>query len=181
MISARPGICSGNRRLKWRPVAIAFLAAAATLTAAAAAPEKIADGIIVPVGDQLLKVEVCADDIIRVATGRDRAFFARRSLAMEAKRRSRVKWRLETTDNQAKLTTAKLAVLVDLKTGAVAFRDAAGMLTIGRRRGSFRGMLKDRTFHVVLVSKDRPAGFSSAPRPDGVARYVGLAVDVRPK
>jgi alpha-D-xyloside xylohydrolase len=94
--------------------------------ARAAAPEKVADGIIVPVGDKFLKVQVCADGIIRVAESKDRAFFARNSLAVEPARKSRANWKVKSTDTEATLTTAKLIVRVDLKTGAVSFLDTAG-------------------------------------------------------
>ena len=48
-----------------------------------AAVEKVADGIVVPVGGAFLKIQVCADDIIRVASARDRAFFSRKSSRRE--------------------------------------------------------------------------------------------------
>ena len=57
--------------------------------------------------------------------------------------------------------------------------DASGTLTIGARKGKFEGMLEQRTFRVVLVSKERPAGFS----PDAVGakavEYAGDAVRVK--
>jgi alpha-D-xyloside xylohydrolase len=52
-------------------------------------------------------------------------------------------------------------------------------LTIGKREGSFPGMLAERTFEIVLVSKDRPIGFSFAPKPDRSLRYAGEAVTAR--
>ena len=56
--------------------------------------------------------------------------------------------------------------------------DATGRLTIGTREGSFPGMLASRTFEVVVVSKDRPVGFSFEPRADRSVRYDGAAVEV---
>ena len=56
--------------------------------------------------------------------------------------------------------------------------DAAGKLTIGQRRGSFPGMLATRTFHVVLVTKDRPQGFSFDPPVGPPVTYRGEAVEV---
>ena len=46
------------------------------------------------------------------------------------------------------------------------------VLTIGKREGSFDGMLKERTFQFVIVSKNVPVGFSSNVPAD-------RAVDVR--
>jgi len=56
--------------------------------------------------------------------------------------------------------------------------DGKGALTIGKREGSFPGMLTSRTFEVVVVSKDRPAGFSFEPKADRSVRYDGTAVEV---
>ena len=52
-------------------------------------------------------------------------------------------------------------------------------LTIEKRKGSFPGMQQERTFQVVLVSKDKPVGFSFTPKADKSTRYDGTAVDVR--
>jgi alpha-D-xyloside xylohydrolase len=57
--------------------------------------------------------------------------------------------------------------------------EARGALTIGAREGSFPGMLKERTFQVVLVSRAKPRGFGSVARPDQTVRYRGEAVTVK--
>ena len=41
------------------------------------------------------------------------------------------------------------------------YNDAEGTLTIGDRAGEFPGMLKERTFNVVKVSKDKPQLFDA--------------------
>lgn len=51
--------------------------------------------------------------------------------------------------------------------------DKAKKLTIGPTRGAFRGMLKERTFQVVLVSRNKPAGFSFDPNPGLIFTYKG--------
>jgi alpha-D-xyloside xylohydrolase len=56
--------------------------------------------------------------------------------------------------------------------------DTAGKLTIGQRQGSFPGMLTARTFHVVLVAKDRPQGFSFDPPVGSAVTYRGEAMEV---
>jgi alpha-D-xyloside xylohydrolase len=122
------------------------------LSARAAAPEKVADGIVVPVGDRFLKVQVCSDGIIRVVEGKDRAFFTHRSLSVTWKPGSKADWKLKSTATEATITTAKLAVRVDLKTGAVSFFDAAGQPILAER-GDGRTMTPaivqgDETFHV---------------------------------
>jgi alpha-D-xyloside xylohydrolase len=52
---------------------------------------------------------------------------------------------------------------------SVEWRDATRALTIGKRQGSFPGMLQSRTFAIVLVSKSQASGF---PFDAGVSRTV---------
>ena len=99
------------------------------------APEKLSDGIVVAVGDAFLKVEVCADDVIRVAYSHDRAFFARQSLVAEAKRCEPTRWQLTSGRRQAILATAKLKVKIDLATGALSFFDSAGRPILAEKKG----------------------------------------------
>ena len=108
-------------RLFWLILSVGF---AGSIAGRGAAPEKVADGILVPLGDRTLKIQVCAEDIIRVAEGRDRAFFERSSLSV-LPRHSRPRWNWEATETQASIRTAKLAVRVDLATGAMAQRSAS--------------------------------------------------------
>jgi alpha-D-xyloside xylohydrolase len=58
------------------------------------------------------------------------------------------------------------------------WNDAARTLTIGAREGSYSGMLGERTFHVVLVTRGRAAGFSFSPKVDASVTYSGRAADV---
>ena len=57
--------------------------------------------------------------------------------------------------------------------------DASGILTLGKRHGSFKGMLLERTFQVVLVSKDHPVGFSFDLNPERKAKYRGEAISLK--
>ena len=100
------------------------------------APEKLSDGIVVALGKAFLKVEVCADDVVRVAYSHDRAFFARRSLVAEAKRCEATRWQLSSGHSEAILTTAKLKVKVALATGAVSFFDSAGRQILIEKKGA---------------------------------------------
>ena len=94
--------------------------------AANRSPEKLSDGIIVPLNGSFLKLEVFADNVIRVASAKDRAFFARSTPATEARRKEKTRWKLDTRGGVATLSTAKLQVRVNLVTGAVAFFDSNG-------------------------------------------------------
>jgi len=57
--------------------------------------------------------------------------------------------------------------------------DASRTLTIGKRQGTFPGMLGRRTFQVVLVSAGRAVPFSFTPKADKTIAYSGEATTVR--
>ena len=60
------------------------------------------------------------------------------------------------------------------------WNDATRTLTVGKREGSFAGMLKERRFEVVLVAKDKPVGFSFEPKSDKTVHHDGSAVELKP-
>jgi alpha-D-xyloside xylohydrolase len=57
--------------------------------------------------------------------------------------------------------------------------DAKGTLTLGQRQGKFPGMLAQRTFNVMLVSKDKPVGYSPTTAPDRTVSYRGGTVKLQ--
>jgi len=60
----------------------------------------------------------------------------------------------------------------------ISWNDAKHTLEIGKRSGGFPGMLQDRTFNIVLVSKDHGAGVSITDKTDAIVHYKGNAVMV---
>ena len=120
---------------------VPVLAAAAALTigwARHVRPPAVPSGATSPtfsVPGGRLRIEVCADDIVRVAFAKDDAFFARPSLMAAPKRCTSPASKLTKTDKAATLATAKLRVTVDLTTGAVAFADASGRPIAAERAG----------------------------------------------
>ncbi|MDM7925847.1 MAG: glycoside hydrolase family 31 protein [bacterium] len=52
--------------------------------------------------------------------------------------------------------------------------DQARRLTIGKRNGSFPGMLKNRTFHVVVAGERRGTGVEITRSPDRTVAYSGI-------
>ena len=56
--------------------------------------------------------------------------------------------------------------------------DKARTLTIGDRQGRFPGMLRDRTFRVVIVREGRGTGVAPTPRSDAAIEYQGRAKSV---
>jgi len=57
--------------------------------------------------------------------------------------------------------------------------DRNSTLTIGNREGSFPGMVKDRAFHIVLVSAGHGGGIAVSSRADKDIAYEGAKVEVK--
>jgi alpha-D-xyloside xylohydrolase len=53
------------------------------------------------------------------------------------------------------------------------------LLTIDRRHGNFPGMLRTRTFRIVLVGEGRGTGVEVTANPDKVVAYKGQKLIVR--
>jgi alpha-D-xyloside xylohydrolase len=94
----------------------------------------------VPVGDDgvpalevdggRLSLEVCADNIIRVAYARDAAFFTRPSLMASPRRCDPGDARVASNRAELTLRTARLGVRVQRRSGRVSFHDAHGRLIL---------------------------------------------------
>lgn len=143
-----------SRRLGALSATVLFLALLSALRTPAESigePARVPDGVVIPIGTNLLKLQVCADDIIRVASAGNRAFFGHQSLAIPENCYSK-NWKLEFGAGEITLSTSKLTVKVSRSTGAVSFFDAQGNPVLSEKPGS-RTLLPtivqgDQTFHV---------------------------------
>ena len=97
--------------------------------------QRMPEGLVVRVGDGFLKLEVCADDVVRVAYAKEQAFFARKSLASQPKRCDGAQFDVTEGAGTATLATSKLRVRVDLTTGRVAFFDPSGAPVLEEKDG----------------------------------------------
>lgn len=93
------------------------------------------DGPVISVGGGMLKLQICADDIVRVAYAKDAAFFTRTTLATAPKRCQPTSFTTTTAAGTTTIATAKLQIRVDTTTGAVTFLDAAGQNILGEKSG----------------------------------------------
>lgn len=57
--------------------------------------------------------------------------------------------------------------------------DANQSLTIGNRKGEFQGMLKERTFNIILVSEGQNNGIELSTKPDKIVSYSGTELLIR--
>ena len=58
------------------------------------------------------------------------------------------------------------------------YDEASKTLTIGQRKGAFKGMLKNRRFNVVVVSKDKPMPLNLVSPEGQIVSYFGKEVKV---
>jgi alpha-D-xyloside xylohydrolase len=93
---------------------------------------------IVMIGGNLLKVEVCADNVVRVAFAKDAAFFTRASLATAAKDCAAIPFTITSTATDTTIATAKLRVRIAAATGAVTFTDPSGAVILAEKAGGGR-------------------------------------------
>ncbi len=118
------------------PVVLLALGLARQAPAAGPGLEKLPDGLIFARGDTWVKIEVCADDIIRVASAKDRSFFDRASLMRVERAGPPPAWTLSTDEQSATVRTAQLQVRVNLATADVSFFDRQGTPVLAERPGS---------------------------------------------
>ena len=95
-------------------------------------------GLTLTVGGGTLKIEVCTENVIRVAFAKSATFFTRASLTTAAKQCVPVSFTTTTAGNVTKLATAKLTVQVDTTTGQVTFLDPAGQTILAENSGGGR-------------------------------------------
>ncbi len=125
---------------------LAGILPASTLNVAPALPQKLPDGLIVQPGSGgFLKIQVKADDIIRITFSNQPDFKADPMVVVGPNPNPAPQWALgNPSPTTATLTTAKLKVTVDLANGAVTFADPSGQTILaevagGRRARGRRG------------------------------------------
>ena len=114
--------------------------------------EKLTDGILITHDGSLIKIEVRADDTIRVASAHDRTFFSHASLMTVPRAGAAPTWTLATDEHTATVRTTQLQVRVDLASAAVSFLDLAGKPLLAEQPASRRiepaEVQGEKTFHV---------------------------------
>ena len=61
----------------------------------------------------------------------------------------------------------------------ITYDDASRTLTFGKRSGQFDGMLRQRRFNVVYVTKDQPRPLNMENPEGAMVSYNGKAISVR--
>src|SRR5208337_4518130 len=109
-------------------------------------------GIVVPVQDACVALEVWADNIIRVAYPKVTPFLDRKSLAVKPRQGPTPPWRTSHSANQITITTAKLTVRINTVSGAVTFLDRSLKPILAEKDGGRlitpAEVQGERTFHL---------------------------------
>lgn len=93
-------------------------------------------GLVLTTSEGLLKLQVCAEDVIRVVYTREPEFSARPSLAVIRRDLAPAEWEADETDTTLELRTPRLQLSIDRATGAFTWLDADGnLLTREPERG----------------------------------------------
>ncbi|HEX2659291.1 MAG TPA: TIM-barrel domain-containing protein, partial [Polyangia bacterium] len=85
------------------------------------------------VGGGMLKVEVCAENVIRVAFAKSAAFFTRASLATAPKQCVSTPFTVTTTSTETMIATAKVTARIDNATGDITFTDPSGQVILAEK------------------------------------------------
>jgi alpha-D-xyloside xylohydrolase len=63
----------------------------------------------------------------------------------------------------------------------ITYNESSKTLMIGNREGSFPGMLKERTFRISWITRDKPAGLDRKPVPARIIHYNGHQQTIKQK
>ncbi len=153
--------------------------------------QKMADGVVISLtkhkdtDPQLMKIQVCTEDIIRVVASPDQSFSTRPSLMIANKGWQEVPWTMKENGDVLEISTSKVTVRVHSKTGAVSFFDARGHLLLGEsdkggKTITAADVLSEQTFHVrqVFNSPADEAFYGLGEHQNAIVNYKGHDVDL---
>jgi len=177
--------------MKLRLVLSSLLTVAIVNVLLAAPPsyKTIPDGLII-FTDSLVtgtsnavRLEVIADNIIRVTAAPAKEIVPLQSLVTLDKKRTDVFWEVIPSKESLTLRTKKLTAIVDLKTGAVSFRDPRGGKILEEKRPlgrSFQASVVDgkRCYKLAQTFQTTPgdAWYGLGQHQDGIYNYKGQQV-----
>jgi alpha-D-xyloside xylohydrolase len=150
---------------------------------AASAGTTAGPGLVEKVPGGWLAVEVCAADVIRIEYAKEPSFFGRSTLATAPKRCAHTDFKIDASAATKTLTTANLAVRIDLATGAVTFLDLAGHPIVAERGRTLAPVTAqgESTFHVrqEWEPNDDEALYGLGQHQQGFMNIKGVDLDLR--
>ncbi len=175
-----------------KPIALAILSTSLFLSGCSREGfEEQSDGIVVrlqksaPTDARLLKVQVCADNIIRVVASPTEAFSTRPSLMTVQSRWKPVPHTIRRKGDSVQIVAPGVTAEVALKTGEVAFYDPGGRLLLQEKPGGGKTIAEtevmgERTYQIrqLFLSPANEAFYGLGQHQNGVMNWKGRNVDM---
>jgi alpha-D-xyloside xylohydrolase len=153
--------------------------------------KKVEDGILIKLekqketDPQLIKIQVCREDIIRVIATPVNSFSKRTSLMVEKTKWEKVNWNVKENDGLISILTSKVIVKVDSKNGAVSFYDSDGKLLLQDRKDGSKiitpaEVMGEKTYHIqnLFDSPEDEAFYGLGAHQNNIMNYKGQDVDL---
>lgn len=153
--------------------------------------EKQSDGVLLKLAKQKetdpqrMKIQVCANDIIRVLATCNGSFSDRSSLMVDRKVWPPVQWTAVENEKGLEIATPALRVRIDQKSGAVSFHDANGKLLLRERAPGGKilqraNVMGENTFHIqqLFDSPQDEAFYGLGAHQNAIMNYKGHDVDL---
>jgi alpha-D-xyloside xylohydrolase len=153
--------------------------------------EKQSDGVLFEIkkqketDPQLIKIQVCSENIIRVIASPVKSFSTRSSLIVDKGKWEPVVWSVKEKEDQVEISTSKLIVKVERETGTVSFFDKSGNLLLGEKDSAGKvitptEVMGENTFHIqqLFDSPEEEAFYGLGQHQNGIMNYKGHDVDL---
>ncbi len=153
--------------------------------------EKQADGVLFEIKKQnktdaqLVKIQVCDENIIRVLAAHGNSFSERPSLMLDKTNWEEVPFTVKDEGDLVEITTTKLRIRVKTKTGSITFFDKNGQLILEEKAGGGKiitptEVMGEKTFHIQQLFNSPPeeAFYGLGAHQNGVWNYKGHDVDL---
>jgi alpha-D-xyloside xylohydrolase len=152
--------------------------------------EKESDGVLFKINKQketdpqLVKIQICTENIIRVIASPVDSFSTRASLVVSKTGWDPVSWSINDKDNPIKISTSKVTVSVDTVTGKIAFYDSNNQLLLNEINGGKiitpAFVMGEKTYHIrqLFESPEDEAFYGLGQHQNDIMDYKGHDVDL---
>ncbi len=153
--------------------------------------ERLPDGIMIELKKEkatdanLIKIQVCSEDIIRIVASPGKTFSTRQSLMVAKNQWEPINWSVKEEENTISLSTPKVTVKLDKKKGIVAFYKADGQLILQEKANDGKiitptEVMGEKTYHIQQLF-DSPldeAFYGLGQHQNNIMNYKGHDVDL---
>lgn len=133
----------------------------------------------------LLKVQLIADNIVRIVSTPLNSFSNQKSLIIEKSDWNFSKWEEKENDNFVEILTSKLTIKINKENGKVSFFDKTGNLLLNEHANVSKiftpaEVMGEKTFHIqqIFDSPEDEAFYGLGAHQNGVMNYKGHDVDL---